>query len=59
LSYPGYIQTLLTRLRPNGVRPAASPSIYTPPPMAPEPPSPPLDLTLPPQPHPPNPKSCR
>jgi hypothetical protein len=31
LSYPGYISTLLTRLRPNGVRPASTPSLYTPP----------------------------
>ena len=31
LSYPGYISTLLTRLRPNGVSPASSPSVYTPP----------------------------
>jgi hypothetical protein len=31
LSYPGYIATLLTRLRPNGVTPTASPTIYTPP----------------------------
>jgi hypothetical protein len=31
LSYPGYISTLLTRLRPNGVCPASSPSHYTPP----------------------------
>ena len=59
LSYPGYISTLLTRLRPNGVRPASSPSIYTPPSLVPEPPSPPLALTLPPQPPRPNPKSCR
>ena len=29
VSYPGYIQTLLTRLRPNGVAPASSPSLYT------------------------------
>jgi hypothetical protein len=31
LSYPGYVASLLTRLRPHGVRSAASPSIYTPP----------------------------
>ncbi len=30
LSYPGYVSTLLARLRPNGVRPASSPSLYTP-----------------------------
>ncbi len=31
LSYPGYVASLLTRLRPNDVRSAASPSVYTPP----------------------------
>jgi hypothetical protein len=31
LSYPGYVAALLTRLRPHGVSPAASPSLYTPP----------------------------
>ncbi len=30
LSYPGYISTLLTRLRPHGLSPAASPTLYTP-----------------------------
>ena len=31
LSYPGYVTTLLTRLRPPGLPPAASPTLYTPP----------------------------
>jgi hypothetical protein len=31
LSYPGYVDALLHRLRPNGVKPAASPAIYHPP----------------------------
>ena len=31
LSYPGYIDALLLRLRPRGVKAASSPSIYTPP----------------------------
>jgi hypothetical protein len=31
VSYPNYISTLLTRLRPNGVAHAASPFLYTPP----------------------------
>ncbi len=31
LSYPGYIDALLRRLRSNGVKPAASPAIYHPP----------------------------
>jgi hypothetical protein len=31
LSYPGYIDALLTRLRPNGVKGCQTPSIYTPP----------------------------
>jgi hypothetical protein len=31
VSYPGYISTLLTRLRPHGVAHTASPFIYTPP----------------------------
>jgi hypothetical protein len=29
VSYPGYVTTLLTRLRPQGVPPASSPSLYT------------------------------
>jgi hypothetical protein len=31
LSYPGYVSTLLTRLRPHGLPPAASPTLYIPP----------------------------
>ena len=31
LSYPGYVDSLLTRLRPDGVKGCATPSIYTPP----------------------------
>jgi hypothetical protein len=31
LSYPGYIDALLHRLRPHGVKPAASPAVYHPP----------------------------
>ena len=31
LSYPGYVDALLLRLRPHGVKPAASPAIYHPP----------------------------
>jgi hypothetical protein len=31
LSYPGYVAALLTRLRPHGVSPTASPYLYTPP----------------------------
>ena len=31
LAYPGYIDALLHRLRPNGVKPAASPAVYHPP----------------------------
>jgi hypothetical protein len=31
LSYPGYVDALLHRLRPHGVKPAASPAIYHPP----------------------------
>jgi hypothetical protein len=31
LSYPGYINALPFRLRPDGVRPASSPSTYVPP----------------------------
>jgi len=53
LSYPGYIATLLTRLRPNGVTPTASPTIYTPPPTDPKPPNPSPALTSPPRPRPP------
>ena len=53
LSYPGYIATLLTRLRPDGVTPTASPTIYTPPPTDPKPPNPPPALTSPPRPRPP------
>ena len=31
LSYPGYIDALLARLRPQGIKPCSTPSIYTPP----------------------------
>jgi hypothetical protein len=31
ISYPGYADALLTRLRPDGVKPSTTPSIYTPP----------------------------
>jgi hypothetical protein len=31
LSYPGYIEGMLFRLRPLGVKPASSPSLYVPP----------------------------
>jgi hypothetical protein len=31
LSYPGYIDALLARLRPDGVKAYATPSVYTPP----------------------------
>ena len=31
MSYPGYISSLLDRVRPLGIKPAASPSIYVPP----------------------------
>ena len=31
LSYPGYIAKLLAQVRPNGVKPAKSPALYTPP----------------------------
>ncbi len=31
LSYPGYVDALLHRLRPQGVKPAASPAVYHPP----------------------------
>ena len=31
LSYPGYITSLLRRLRPLGVKPASTPAVYTPP----------------------------
>jgi hypothetical protein len=50
LSYPGYISTLLTRLRPNDVRPASSLPSTLPPPMVPRPPCPSLGLTFLPQP---------
>ena len=31
LSYPGYVDALLLRLRPHGVKPAATPAVYHPP----------------------------
>ncbi len=31
LAYPGYIDALLARLRPEGIRPCSTPSVYVPP----------------------------
>ncbi len=31
VSYPGYIDAFLARLRPRGIKPCSTPSIYTPP----------------------------
>jgi hypothetical protein len=59
VSYPGYVTTLLTRLRPQGVPPASSPSLYTAPSYGSRVRQSPTGPDSPPQPPLPNPKTFR
>ena len=58
LSYPGYVDSLLARLRPQGIRSTSTPSVYTPPVLVPPFPNPPRSTpSLPPP--PPNVKTSK
>ena len=59
LSYPGYVDALLTRLRPSGVKAYGTPSVYTPPRYGSSTPQSPTVDTSPPPPQKPRKKTYR